>query len=87
MASAVSSPTSKHGNGEAFAWPTLDAIEENMRKARRAYIEGRHATEDIVAGAALKVRRHPLTAVGIAAGTGLLVGGIFGLFAGRCARR
>jgi hypothetical protein len=72
----------KHTAGAPFAWPSGDAFEEIVRKARRAATDARHATEDLAAGASLEVRRHPLTAVGLASAAGLLTGVVVGIGAG-----
>ena len=58
--------------------PALHALEDNVRQARRAIAEGRHAAEDFVAGSALQVRRHPIMAVAVAAGAGALAGCLIG---------
>lgn len=60
-------------------WPTMASIEENLREARRAVNAARHAAEDAVSEAELKIRRHPLTAVGAAAVAGAIAGGVVGL--------
>jgi ElaB/YqjD/DUF883 family membrane-anchored ribosome-binding protein len=63
--------------------PTLEALEENAREARRAIVHGRQAAEDFVAETALQVRRHPLSAVAFAAGAGALAGCLIGFALGR----
>lgn len=67
--------------------PALDTLDENIRQARRAIVDGRHAAEDFAAGAALQVRRHPLSALALAAGAGALAGCLFGFALGRGGRR
>lgn len=62
--------------------PALETFEENVREARRAMVQGRHAAEDFVAGAALRVRRHPLRAVAAAAGAAVIVSCMFGFALG-----
>ena len=62
--------------------PALDTLDENVRQARRAILQGRHAAEDVVAGAALEVRRHPLSALALAAGAGALAGCLVGFALG-----
>jgi ElaB/YqjD/DUF883 family membrane-anchored ribosome-binding protein len=49
-------------------------MEDSVRAARRAAVAARHVTEDATAEAVLNIRRHPIRAVGIAAGAGILVG-------------
>jgi ElaB/YqjD/DUF883 family membrane-anchored ribosome-binding protein len=67
-------------------WPTIESVEENLRQTRRLAKTARHAAEDAVGEAALKVRRHPLQAVGAAVAVGIAVGGVFGFGAGWFAR-
>jgi len=64
----------------ACAWPTLDAVEEGTRRARRAFVDVRHKAEDAAADARLTVRRHPLAAVAAGVATGALLGGVCGFF-------
>jgi hypothetical protein len=61
-----------------WAWPTLESMRENLRDARRKATAARHATEDFADDAALKVRRHPLRAMGVAMVTGAVVGSLVG---------
>ena len=81
MATAIQGNT-KETTGAPCAWPALDAFEDTVRKARRAISGTRHATEDFVAGASLEVRRHPMTAVGLATAAGIVTGCLFGFAAG-----
>ena len=74
MATAIGTGDIKDTFSSLCAWPTLESMEEGVRTARRAVNDVRHATEDLVAGTALEVRRHPLTAVGLAATAGLMAG-------------
>jgi ElaB/YqjD/DUF883 family membrane-anchored ribosome-binding protein len=67
--------------GETCPWPTIESVDQAVRNARRAVDGARAATEDFVAGTTLEVRRHPLTAVGLAATAGLVTGCAFGLAA------
>jgi ElaB/YqjD/DUF883 family membrane-anchored ribosome-binding protein len=67
--------------GEPCAWPALESFEDTMRKGRRAVVKARAAAEDVVAGASLEVRRHPLRAVGVAASAGLVTGWFAGFAA------
>jgi ElaB/YqjD/DUF883 family membrane-anchored ribosome-binding protein len=66
--------------------PALEAIDENVRQGRRLVVRGRHAAEDAFDASALQVRRHPLGAVALAAGTGALAGCLIGFALGRLAR-
>jgi len=66
--------------------PALKVLEENVREVRRALVHGRHAAEDMAAGAVLQVRRHPLAAVASAMGAGLAAGALAGFLIGRNGR-
>ena len=69
--------------------PTSETLEDNMREARRTMVQGRYAAEDAVAAAALQVRRHPVTAIAMAAGAGALAGCMIGFAFGsrvRCGK-
>jgi ElaB/YqjD/DUF883 family membrane-anchored ribosome-binding protein len=81
MATAVQTGDIKKTLGERCAWPTLESVEQAVRTARRAANGARAATEDFVAGTTLEVRRHPLTAVGLAATAGIVTGCAFGFAA------
>jgi ElaB/YqjD/DUF883 family membrane-anchored ribosome-binding protein len=63
--------------------PAFDVIEENIRHAQQAIGAGRAAAEDLAAEAAEQVRKHPMgaiiTAAGVGAAIGCLVGLTFGL--------
>lgn len=63
--------------------PAIEALEKNVRDARKAIVAGRRAVEDYTAGASLQVRRHPLGSVAVAAGAGVLLGCIIGFTLGR----
>ena len=78
MATAAHTAEAKPTLGETCSWPTRESVEHAVRAARRAVNGARAATEDFVDGASLEVRRHPLTAAGIAATGGLLAGCVFG---------
>jgi hypothetical protein len=67
--------------------PALHTIEGNVREARRAIAEGRHAAEDFLGETVLKIRRHPFRTVAWAAAAGALAGGVMGVACGWCARR
>ena len=69
--------------------PTAEELEDNVRQARRAIVRSRYAAEDAVAAAALQVRRHPGTAIALAAGAGALAGCLIGFAFGsqvRCGK-
>jgi ElaB/YqjD/DUF883 family membrane-anchored ribosome-binding protein len=69
--------------------PGAETLEDNVRQARRAIVQGRYAAEDAVAAAALQVRRHPVTAIAVAAGAGALAGCMIGFAFGsrvRCGK-
>ncbi len=63
--------------------PAFEAIEQNLRHAQQAIGAGRAAAEDLAAEAAEQVRKHPMgaiiTAAGVGAAIGCLVGLTFGL--------
>jgi len=81
MATMTGTTAAKEAIKECLS-PALDTLEENVRDARRAIVHGRHAAEDVVAGAALEVRRHPLSALAVAAGAGALAGCLVGFALG-----
>lgn len=82
MATMFGSAVTGETTGEPCARPTLEALEENVRKARRAIVEGRHAAEDFATDATLKIRRHPLRAVAFAAAAGATAGCLLGFVFG-----
>ena len=79
MATAVPAGETQHAFGHECAWPTLDSLENAVRSAKHTVTSARNATEDFVAGTTLEIRRHPLTAVGVAATAGLITGVAFGI--------
>ena len=81
MATALHTGDMKTILGEPCAWPTAESVENVVRTARRAVNGARAATEDFVAARSLDVRRHPLTAVGLAATAGLATGCVLGFAA------
>ena len=87
MATAVQTGEMKKTLGEPCAWPMRESVEQAVRNARRTARGARAATEDFVAGTTLEVRRHPLTAVGLAATAGIVTGCAFGFAAGWFWRR
>ena len=74
MATAIRTDEIKGAFYEHCAWPTRESMEGAVRTARRAVAAARNKTEDVVAGTALEVRRHPLAAVGLAGVAGLMAG-------------
>ena len=70
------------GRTVACRWPTREAVEENVRQARRAVNTARGAAEDAVDQAAVTIRRHPLPAVGAAAAVGAVAGAAIGFGVG-----
>lgn len=62
--------------------PAIVAIEDNVRQARLAVRHARHAAEDGIGEAQLEVRRHPLAAVALAAGVGVVIGCLAGVALG-----
>ena len=78
MATAIRTGNMK-ALGESCAWPTLESMEHAFRTTKRAVNGARAAASDFVDGTSLEVRRHPLTAVGLAATAGLFTGCAFGL--------
>jgi ElaB/YqjD/DUF883 family membrane-anchored ribosome-binding protein len=63
---------------EPWARPTFESMRENLRDARRKVTAARYAAEDFAADATLKVRRRPLSAVGVAMVAGAVVGSLVG---------
>jgi ElaB/YqjD/DUF883 family membrane-anchored ribosome-binding protein len=70
------------GRSTACRWPTREAVEENLRQARRAVTAARHTGEDAIEQTALNIRRHPLQAVGAAAVVGAVAGAVIGFSVG-----
>jgi ElaB/YqjD/DUF883 family membrane-anchored ribosome-binding protein len=71
---------------EPCRWPAAQAFDENLREARRVVTTVRHAAEDAAADAGLRIRRHPLRAVGAAVVVGAVGGALVGFGAGWFAR-
>lgn len=67
-------------------WPTFESVKDTVRGARRAVGAARHATESLTADTAVKVRLHPLRAVGIATFAGAVAGALVGFGFGWFAR-
>jgi len=67
--------------------PALEALDRNVRGARRAVHNGRYAMEDLVAETTHHVRRHPLRTLALAAGAGVLGGCLIGLAIARSVTR
>ena len=55
--------------------------------AKKAIVQGKHELEDLRDTATYRVRRAPLTSVGIGFGVGILFGAVLGIVAGRLAKR
>jgi ElaB/YqjD/DUF883 family membrane-anchored ribosome-binding protein len=66
--------------------PARESLEQNTREAKRAILHGRHAAEDFIEETALRTRRHPLSALAVAAGAGGLTGCLIGFAFGRRVR-
>jgi ElaB/YqjD/DUF883 family membrane-anchored ribosome-binding protein len=62
--------------------PALTSLEENVRQAHRAITHGRYAAEDFGAATILRVRRHPVSALALAATAGALTGCMLGFALG-----
>ena len=71
---------------ETLAKP-LEAVNQTAKRAIKSVRHGLEQLEDLKDEAAHQVKRQPLMAIGIAAGTGLLVGVAIGWIGGRFARR
>ena len=83
MATVLGSTAAKDTPREGNVWPiALDALEENVRRARQAIVEGRHAAEDLMSGTTLEVQRHPLRSLALTAGLAGMTGCLFGLVVG-----
>jgi ElaB/YqjD/DUF883 family membrane-anchored ribosome-binding protein len=67
--------------------PISDAINENMREARRAIAAGRQTIEDVATHAIIRVRRHPWRWLSTAIGLGAIAGCVVGFSIGRCRGR
>ncbi|MGH9256340.1 MAG: hypothetical protein ACRD3C_17420 [Vicinamibacterales bacterium] len=78
MATAIRLRAISESLKEPWAWPMFEFMRVNLRDARRKVTVARCAAEDFAADAALKVRRHPLGAVGVAMVTGTVVGSLVG---------
>ena len=65
----------------------VEKFEDNIRQGRRVMVKAQHAAEDGAAAAALQVRRHPVSAVAIAAGVGALAGCLLGFAIGQGCRK
>jgi ElaB/YqjD/DUF883 family membrane-anchored ribosome-binding protein len=63
--------------------PALESLEQKLHDARRAMAHGRRAAEDVLDGATLQIRRHPLSSTALAATVGILAGCVMGFALGR----
>ncbi|MBI4265912.1 MAG: hypothetical protein HY657_16170 [Acidobacteria bacterium] len=84
MATAIRSGAITESPAEPGAWPTFE--EGRPHGAPRAVAAARHATESLAAETVVRVRSHPLRAVGLAMAAGALVGACVGFGIGRLAR-
>jgi hypothetical protein len=82
MATAIRTGEGIAASGVPGVSPAIESFEAGIRRARRAYVKARHATEDLAGKTALRVRRHPLAAVSIAAAAGAAGGLVTGFVAG-----
>jgi ElaB/YqjD/DUF883 family membrane-anchored ribosome-binding protein len=73
------------GNIKERFTPALETLEESVRQARRAVVQGRHAAEEFVTETTQQVKHHPIGAVAVAAGAGALAGCMLGFALGRWA--
>lgn len=80
--SAATAEKSKMLNGglDEVKHRFTDRIEDGVRSARQAVKHGRYAVEDIVEDAQHTVKQKPFSAVGIAFGTGILLGSVAAWF-------
>lgn len=87
MATAIRSGVMAESPSEPCAWPTFESIGEGVRDARRAAVAARHVAEDLADDAVLRIRKHPLRAVGIAMAAGAVAGSVAGFSLGWLARK
>ena len=67
---------------EAYrAWRPKARVDEQLRHARRALTDARHASEHALEKAAVRIRRRPIATAGGAAVIGLVIGTVFGVAA------
>ena len=72
---------------EPCRWPTIESVEEDLRRARDAVNTARHAAKDAIGESTQNIRRHPIRAVGAGAIAGLFAGALVGFGAGWFARK
>ncbi|HYM23926.1 MAG TPA: hypothetical protein VEU08_11990 [Vicinamibacterales bacterium] len=65
----------------------IEAINQTAKQATKSVRRGLEQVENFSDEAALRVRQRPLTAIGIAAGAGLLLGVAVGWLAAAASRR
>ncbi|HEY8462145.1 MAG TPA: hypothetical protein VIM99_17280 [Blastocatellia bacterium] len=66
-----------------------DAVEDGLGAAKRAVKQGRRAAEDMVDDAERRIKRDPLSAIGVSFGIGMGLGTVIGVLLarnGRCGR-
>jgi ElaB/YqjD/DUF883 family membrane-anchored ribosome-binding protein len=68
-------------------WPAHDTLDDVRRQVARVKTAVRHNAEDATADAALRIRRHPLASVGLAACVGTVTGAMLGFGVGYFTRR
>ena len=61
----------------------MEAVEE----AKRAVAKHKHQLEDLRDDATYKIRKAPLTAVGLGFGAGIVLGALFGIVAVKAAKK
>lgn len=73
-------------DANALTSRAADAVEDGVYAARRAMKRGAAQLEDLQEEAIHRVKRHPIAALGLAAGVGLVLGIVVGWAGGRAGR-